>query len=96
MALNKQSVHQAKKILKLINTKASTVEFEVFDRHKKYDDLDYIYLVDKKSDDGFESVFMNVENIGTVQQELWNQYKRTIPNTFIEDIEGDITRIGWF
>ncbi|MDR3059848.1 MAG: hypothetical protein LBU84_17140 [Prevotella sp.] len=71
-------------------------EFERYDRDKKYNDLDYIYLVDKKADGGFESVFMHIENMGTVQRELWDEYKETIPNTFTEKTEGGITRIGWF
>jgi hypothetical protein len=96
MALSKHSVQQAKKILKLINTHATIVEFEIYDRNKEYNDLDLIYLVDKKADGGFESVFTHIENIGTVQLELWNEYKITIPNTFTERTEGNITRIGWF
>lgn len=39
---------------------------------------------------------VHIENIGTVQLELWNEYKITIPNTFTERKEGNITRIGWF
>jgi len=96
MALSKNSVQQAKNILKLINTRATIVAFERYDRDKNYNDLDYIYLVDKKADGGFESVFMHIENMGTVQRELWDEYKETIPNTFTEKTEGNITRIGWF
>jgi hypothetical protein len=96
MALSKESVHQAKKILKLINTRAAVVAFEVYDRHREYNEPDIIYLVDEKADGGYESVFTHIENMGTVQRELWDEYKRTIPNTFTERTEDDITRIGWF
>jgi hypothetical protein len=96
MALSKSSVQKAKEILKLINTRATTVEFEVYDRNSEYNEPDILYLVDKKADGGFESVFTHIENIGTVLRELWDEHKRAIPNTFTERTEGDITRIGWF
>lgn len=96
MALSKNSVQQAKKILKMINTCAAVVEFEMYDRNRKYNEPDIIYLVDKKADGGFESVFTYIEHMGTVQRELWDEHKRAIPNTFTEKTEGDITRIGWF
>lgn len=96
MALSKESVQQAKKILKMINTRATSVEFEVYDRNREYNEPDIIYLVDKKADGGFESVFTHIENMGTVQRELWDEHKRDIPNTFTEKTEGDIIRIGWF
>lgn len=96
MALSNTSVQQAKKILKMINTRSTTVEFEVYDSNRKYDEPDIIYLVDKKADGGFEFVFTHIEHMGTVQRELWDEHKRTIPNTFTERKEGDITRIGWF
>lgn len=96
MALNKKSVEQAKQILKTINTHSSIIEFEIYDREKKYEEPDIIYLVDKKADGGFESVFTHIVNMGTVQHELWDEYKETIPNTYTEKTKGNITRIGWF
>jgi len=96
MALSKTSVQQAKKLLKIINTRATTIEIELYDRYTDYNELDIIYLVDKKADGGFESVFTHILNMGTVQRELWDEYKTTIPNTFTEQTEEDITRIGWF
>lgn len=93
MALSKESVQHAKKILKMINTRATSVEY---DRNREYNEPDIIYLMDKKADDGFESVFTHIENMGIVQRELRDEYKRDIPNTFTERTEGDIIRIGWF
>jgi hypothetical protein len=96
MALSNQSVQQAIKILKIINTRATIIEFESYDSDKDYNELDIIYLVDKKADGGYETVFTHIANMGTVQRELWDDYKKTIPNTCTEKTEDDICRIGWF
>lgn len=112
MALDKDSVKLGISILKKINKGASVVRYENFDRKAAYVETSKIYCIDEKYDDGYESVFTNIENMTPEQIKIWDQLKEEVPNTSFRDKleEKDypssaqwmkekgrnITRIGWF
>ena len=56
MALNKDSVKLGISILKKINKGANVVKYENYDRKTSYVDTDKIFCVDKKYDNGYETV----------------------------------------
>lgn len=112
MALDKDSVKLGISILKKINKGASVVKYENFDRKTACVDIDKIYCVDEKYDDGYENVFTNIENMTPEQIEIWDQLKKEVPNTsfrdkleekdypssaqWIKEKDRNITCIGWF
>jgi len=98
MALSKQSVQQAKKILKIISPNAAILEIEIYRSYekKKYEEVGYIYLLDEKADGGFENVFINIEDMNEVQREIWENHKNDVPNSCIDRTTGNVTCIGWF
>lgn len=94
MALSKSSVGTAVKILKKIaetklgiltvNEERQTLTGRVLGR-------------DKKSDGGWESVFLNIKHITIEQRQSFESQKNEIGNSSFTKSMGDgITRIGWF
>ncbi|MFI5141931.1 MAG: hypothetical protein ACHQII_06205 [Bacteroidia bacterium] len=96
MALCKQAVEKAWYVLNTINPKANNSFICPHDKHDEFK-TDTIIGIDKKSDGGWENVFMNVKDITAEQLEIFEARKKEVPNSsFIKD-EGDgITCIGWF
>lgn len=85
MALDKDSVKLGISILKRINKGASVVKHERYDRSTSYVDTNKIFCIDEKYDDGYESVFTNIENMTDEQIKLWNQLKDEVPNSSFMD-----------
>lgn len=112
MALDKDSVKLGISILKKINKGANVVKYENFDRKTAYVDTDKIYCVDEMYDDGYESVFTNIENMTDEQIKEWEHLRNEVPNSsfmdplkekdypsyssWINDKDKNITSIGWF
>ncbi|MGZ3867364.1 MAG: hypothetical protein ACXVC2_12680 [Bacteroidia bacterium] len=102
MGLSKTSVELAWYILNEINPKANNS----FIQDTQGDEAaqkreDKILGFDKKSDGGYENVFMNVRNISEQQLEIWERRKGEIGNSPFSDtksISGDpnVRTLGWF
>lgn len=112
MALDKESVKLAISILKKINKFANVVKYERYDKSISYVDTNFIYCVGEMSDDGYENVITNIENMTSEQIRLWEELKDKVPNSsymdkleekdfpsyslWLNKKEENITRIGWF
>ena len=103
MALPKSEVDKAFYLFKQISNegddrdkKVSGSFIQEFDKENPFDTR-YVFGEDHKADDGWECVFINVENINPVQLELWYDGKSKIYNSsFMQAHPGNITRIGFF
>jgi len=96
MALSESSVLKAWRILNEINPAANNSFISHYDEDEPLR-LDAIIGYDRKSDGGWENVFINVRNISQEQLETFKSRAREIPNSFFIDDKGNgITRIGWF
>ena len=94
MALSKHSVNTAISILKKIaRTKQGILTF-----NDSRENLEGRPLgKDKKSDGGYESVFLNIYNISQDELAYFNERKGEISNTsFVRSIGDNYTRIGWY
>lgn len=96
MALSWESVQKAWFILHEINPLASNSWIKLYDDGNPLEE-NLIIGVDKKSDDGWENVFINIRNITAEQMAIFERRKKEIPNSSFVRNKGDgITRIGWF
>ena len=96
MALSKDAVRKAWNILNEINPKANNSFIAEQDLKDEFRE-DYIIGYDKKYDDGWENVFMNVRNITPEQLAIFERRKEEVPNSSFCRNEGNgITCLGWF
>lgn len=97
MALNAKMVQKAWEILHAVNPDADRSSIQEYQEGFPMRE-DAIIGIDRKSDGGWENIFMNVKHITSHQLTLFNERKGEIYNTsFIRDfISEGITRIGWF
>ncbi|SEC66251.1 hypothetical protein SAMN04489761_3433 [Tenacibaculum sp. MAR_2009_124] len=96
MGLSKSSVIKAKKILSEIIETDCIKELP----YGKWDckDTKIILCYDKKSDGGYENVFINIKDISEDQKEYFNTRKNEIGNSSFlkEPDENNLTALGWF
>jgi hypothetical protein len=96
MALSKESVKTAWNILHEINPKANNSWIKDHDPEDEFKE-DYIIGYDKKADDGWENVFLNVRDITPEQLAIFERRKSEVPNSsFCRDEGNGITCLGWF
>lgn len=96
MALNKHNVEKAWYILNEVNPNARNSFINEYDESDPLKE-DTIIGVDRKSDDGWENVFINVRNITQDQLDIFNNRKKEVSNSSFIRKKGDgITRIGFF
>ena len=96
MALSWESVKKAWHIINEINPDANNSWIKEYDPE---DDLEEnkIIGVDKKQDDGWENIFVNIKDITPEQMAIFESRKKEVPNSsFIRDKGEGITRLGWF
>lgn len=97
MALNRENVHKAWYILNEINPNARNSFVADFKNLRDQLQEDTIIGYGKKSDDGWENIFMNVKEISPEQLEIFERRKKEVHNSsFIDREENGVTRIGWF
>ncbi|QKX07775.1 hypothetical protein HN014_22510 (plasmid) [Aquimarina sp. TRL1] len=96
MGLSKRSVAKAKEILSEIIETDCIKELPYGKWECK--DTEIILCYDRKSDGGYENVFVNVKNISEDQKNHFNTRKKEIGNSsFLKDPdENNITTLGWF
>jgi hypothetical protein len=96
MALSSESVRKAWYILHEINPNARNSFIKQYDEADPLEE-DTIIGVDRKADDGWENIFLNVKGLTADQLATFNRRKKEVPNSsFIRDKGDGITRIGWF
>jgi hypothetical protein len=99
MALSKQSVETACKILVEINPVVqfgNSVPIHPFDPNNEFQQ-NVVLGLDLKADGGYENIILNVRGITDEQLNLFHEMKRQVPNSSIcRDLGNGITRIGWF
>jgi len=97
MALSKNSVHKAVNIFEEIlgdTLKSSLIEQRCEDNQYVNDK---IIGIDKKADDGWENVFINIPHISTAQMKIWDSRKGEISNSsFCHHVQPEITRLGFY
>lgn len=94
MALSAKSVNKAITILRKVD---KTLPAGIVYDRGSINKQPRVFGRDRKSDGGWESVYIYVNNITESQLSIFNSQKGNIPNTsFIRDIGDGITKIGWF
>jgi hypothetical protein len=96
MALSNTMTRLALKILKEVNPAADKeIRMKSFDKDSPVQ-TDAIYMVDKKLDGGYESIFTYI-NTGTPQEQLFIVLKAQVSNShFVTPLSQGIIRIGFF
>ncbi len=96
MALSKKTVQEACKILKAVQPnigKLRSVQLHTPEAEQQNAILGY----DRKSDGGWENIWMNVKDITLDQLYLFDRLKDNIRNTsYIKSEKNGITEIGWY
>lgn len=94
MALNNRSVEKAKDILAQI----AGWKAPFYNEYQKDNPLDTsTILVAGNVGDGWENVFLNVKDITAEQLAIFERRKSEVPNSsFKQNLENNITCIGWF
>jgi len=90
MALSKSNVAKARNIL---------IEVERIQDHDEVNPYRTGCIIGfgKKTDGGWENVYINVKDITPGQLRIFESRKEEIGNSsFCDKKEGDITRIGWY
>ena len=97
MAIKKEYVTMAKKILKLISNAHTYKEIEDTEDISKYMDSSIVYLLNKQSDGGYNSIFVNIFCMNATQKELWKSYLNSVRSKAFcnEYADQEITQIGW-
>ena len=98
MALHRTDVAQAKEILWNLFPDADC-SFTDAQWGDEPTDPNIVYGYDRKADDGYENVFINVPDLTPEQQRAFEQRAERIPNsTFCRAVKGHpgLTRLGWF
>lgn len=96
MGLSVESVKIAWYILNEINPKANNSFIQTYDKEDEFKE-DTIIGFDKKSDDGWENIWMNVKDITPAQIKIFEAKKDDVGNSsFMRHKINGITRIGWF
>lgn len=95
MALDKKAVHTAHTILLSVFPGCGSFVQEHDDKDEFC--LNRVIGYERKFDDGWENIFINVENITEDQLRMFNELKDKVPNSsFITNHPGGITQLGWF
>lgn len=94
MALSKHSVNKAVSILRKIDT---TLPVGIVMDKGPYNQKPRVFGRDRKSDGGWESVFIYINNPTQEQLDLFERRKNEISNTpFVRAGDNGSTKLGWF
>lgn len=101
MALSREACNKAFYLFRdIISEGGGRIKSSWIADYEKEEDkfiTDYMIGIDRKADDGWENVFINVKDITPGQLRIWNERKREIPNSSFEKAHPKgITRIGFF
>ena len=99
MALHRLDVAQAKAILwELFPNADQTFTDAQWGDEDEPVELNVVYGYDRKADDGYENVFVNVQDLTADQKLAFESQAKRIPNSsFCREVKGypGLTRIGW-
>lgn len=98
MALHRLDVAQAQEILWNLFPNANRTFTDVGYGDESVE-ADTVYGYDRKADDGYENIFINVRGLTADQKTAFEEQAKRIPNSsFCRDVKGHVglTRIGWF
>jgi len=96
MALSKENVQKGWRILNEVNPMANNSFISEFDPEDPFRE-NLIIGEDKKSDGGWECIFLNIINITPDQISIFERRKNEVHNSSFFNYKGNgITRIGWF
>lgn len=94
MALSKKSVNKAISILRKIDT---ALPVGIVTDKGPHNQNPRVFGRDRKSDGGWESVFIYINNPTKEQLELFETLKNGISNTpFVRAGDNGSTKLGWF